>query len=345
MSSITIAGRQIGDGHRPWFVAELGTCHEGDLEIAKANARAAAKAGADCIKTELFYETEVFDDSATKVWSHRGTTHEESLITHMRRYQFTLDQHAEIKAVADEVGLPFMATAHDFERVDFLVDIGAAAVKIASPDIVHLPLIRAAAASGLALFLDTGGAFQHEVEMAVRVAREAGCERLVVNHNPSGHPAPPASHHLRVLQRFKTLFDCPIGLADHYDGYDMVGAAVALGANVVEKPVSRNRFEERCEHIWSVSLDDLPGVIASMHAVWEALGESERPGTGLFADSPHRVALVARHDLEAGTPLTLDTVEFGKPRKGIGVEHWDLVQGRRLKKAVRRHAFITWDDL
>lgn len=346
MKTIDIWDRPIGDGHPPYFVAELGTCHQGSVEIVKENAKAAVDAGADCVKTELFYETEVRDSSARKTFSTRGKDFSVPLIEHMRRYQFTLEQHHEIKKYCDELKVPFMATAHDRRRVDFLVDIGAVAIKIASPDIVHIPLIRYAAKSDLALFLDTGGAYQHEVEMAVKIARDAGCQQLVVNHNPSGHPAKPENHHLRVITRFKELFETPIGFSDHYDGYTMIYTAVAVGANVIEKPVSSDRFIEECEHIWSVSRDDLKEVVTTLHDVYKSLGSKQRPmRPGLRPESPHRVALVARHDLLPGDPITMDNITFGKPRLGIGVEHWDDLVGRTLIKGVKEGAFIQWTDL
>lgn len=346
MLSFAIRGREIGNGAPPYFVAELGTCHRGSVAVAKENARIAVQAGADCVKTELFYETEVLDPDIMKTYSIRGRRYEEPLIEHMRRYQLTLDQHREIKEYCDGLGVAFMATAHDRGRVDFLRDIGADAVKIASPDIVHYPLIRCAAASGLALFLDTGGAWQHEVEMAVKVARDAGCERLVVNHNPQGHPAPADRHDLLTLARFKELFACPVGLADHYDGYEMVYAAAALGADAIEKPVSEDRFIEECEHIWAVTRTDLAEVIAAMRRFHQARGRSCREmGPGLRPQSPHRVALAAARDLAPGEPITEENVVFGKPRRGIGVEFWDEVEGRVLATAKRKGEFIRWEDL
>lgn len=346
MATVRVGDRTVGGGEPPFFVAELGICHRGPVDVAKDNAKAAAEAGADCIKTELFYETEVFDTSAVKTFSTRSGRKEVPLLEHMRRYQFTLEQHHEIKRFADELGLPFMATAHTRERVDFLVQIGAAAVKIASPDIVHYPLIRYAGASGLALFLDTGGAWQHEVEMAVKAALDAGCRRLVVNHNPDGHPAPPQGHNLRAIARYKELFGIPVGLSDHCDGYDMAFAAVVAGAEAIEKPISEDRFIEECEHLWAVSRDDLPEFVTSLKRAHAALGAPQRPmGEGLRPSSQHRVALVARRDLAPGEPITWDNVTFGKPRLGIGVELWDEVEGRPLGRAVEQGAFIRFEDL
>ncbi len=346
MKTIDIWDRPIGDGHPPYFVAELGTCHQGSMGIAKKNAKTAVDAGADCIKTELFHETEVKDPSARKTYSIRGKDFSIPLIDHMRRYQFTLEQHHEIKKYCDELDVPFMATAHGRERVDFLVDIKAAAVKIASPDIIHYPLIRYAAQSGLVLFLDTGGAYQHEVEMAVKVARDSGCKQIVVNHNPDGHPASANKHNLRVIQRYKDLFYTPVGLSDHYDGYEMIYAAVVAGANIIEKPISEDRFIEECEHIWAISRDDLKNVIDTMHRFYDAIGDKERPmKSGLRPESKHRVALVARHDLKPGAKINWDNITFGKPRMGIGVEFWDALEGKMLNKEKKAGAFIQWEDL
>ena len=346
MTPIKIGNKFIGDSHPPFFIAELGICHKGSVDVAKENALAAVKAGADCIKTELFYETELFDPSAVKTYSIRGKKYSVPLLEHMRRYQLTLDQHAEIKSFCDKLQVPFMATAHDEEKVDFLVDIKAAAIKIASPDIVHYPLIEYAAGSGLVLFLDTGGAYQYEVEMAVKIAHEAGCHQLVVNHNPAGHPAKPKNHHLRIIPEFKRIFDLPVGLSDHYDGYQMMYAAVAVGANAIEKPISENRFIEECEHIWAINRDDLPEVIKTVHDVHHALGnKSRKMDKGMRPESPHRVALVAKKELRAGDAITLENIIFGKPRLGIGVEHWELVKDRKLRNPKQSGSFITWEDL
>ncbi|BCS89192.1 N-acetylneuraminate synthase family protein [Pseudodesulfovibrio sediminis] len=346
MNTVKIGEKLIGEGHPPFFIAELGTCHEGNLDVALDLTRKAVEAGADCIKSELFYETEVRDNSAIKTFSIRGKRYEVPLLDHMRRYQFTLDQHHEIKKLADQLGVPFMATAHDEERVDFLVRIGAESIKIASPDIVHYPLIRYAARSGLALVLDTGGAWQHEVEMAVKIARDAGCERLIVNHQPDGHPGEPWQHNLRVMSRYMELFQTPVGLSDHFDGYEMVHAAVAAGAQVIEKPISRDRFMEACEHIWSVTIEDLPEVLRTMHMVYEAMGQPQKPmKPGLRPQSPHRVALVAKRNLVQGDIINLTNITFGKPRLGIGVEHWDELEGHTLSNPVSEGAFIRWEDI
>lgn len=343
MKNLLIQDREIGDGNPPFFVAELGICHQGNVEIAKQLTKAAKDAGADCIKTETFQrENIVFDPTLTTSYSIKGEHFTESLLEHMDTYQLSYEEHEEVKRYSHELGLPFMSTAHDFESVDFLLDIGADAIKISSADIIHYPLIQYASKTGLAIFIDVGGAYQYEIEKSFKIATDAGVKGIVYNHHPGGHPAPAQKYDLRIISRLKTILDVPIGTADHYDGYEMVHAAVAVGANVIEKPISLDRFIKKPEHIYSVSIEDLAEVISNMHAVYDALGIPERKQIKI---SQNRVSLVAKKDLEEGSKINFNNIIFGRPTKGISVEYWDIVEGRELKLPKRGGEFITWDDV
>jgi sialic acid synthase SpsE len=195
--------------------------------------------------------------------------------------------------------------------------------------------------------MDTGASLQYEVEVAVRVLRENGLEDIIVNHNPEGHPAPADKHNLRTINRLQYILGLPIGLADHYEGYEMLYAAAAIGANLLEKPISKDRFVPEPERNWSVSLEDLPRVLDTVKSFHDALGSSERTMSdgALAYRNNNRMACAAKKDLEPGEKMDLDNVTFGRPRKGIGVEFWDLVEGRALREAKKRYEFIQWGDL
>jgi len=348
MDRVRVGEFVIGEREEPFFIAELGICHGGDLATALRLADASVEAGAHCVKTETFQrETVVLDDSAVARYFIDGKVVEEPLGEHMDRYELTLDEHHQIKRRCDELGVPFMSTAHEFEGIDFLKEIGAAAVKIASPDIVHGPLLRYAARSGLPVFLDTGASLQHEVELAVECLRHEGAAGIVVNHNPAGHPALPEGHDLRIIPRLCEILNVPIGLSDHYERCEMMYAAIAVGALVVEKPVSEDPNVKEPERNWSVSTDDLACVIKNCAAVYSALGKPARliSHEGQIYRNNNRSGCAAKMDLPEGTLLTLDNVVFGRPRKGIGVEHWGLIEGRPLRRAKDKHEFIRWEDL
>ncbi|OKY76258.1 MAG: hypothetical protein BM485_03120 [Desulfobulbaceae bacterium DB1] len=346
---IDINGIRIGPGEPPYFVAELGICHGGDLEVALQLARQAAAAGAPCVKTETFQADRLVGDPAlTTSYVINGETRTELLAEHMSRFQLSFNQHHAIKKECDRLGVSFMATAHDAESVEFLKDIGAAAVKAASPDLIHIPLLRCMAASGLAVFLDTGSAHLHEIVQAVSTLRGAGAQRIVVNHNPAGHPAAAHRHDLRQIPRLMQILGVPVGISDHYEGYDMLPAATALGACALEKPISEDRFVQEPERNWSISIADLPEQLQRIREVYLAL----QPMDTLHLTPEqeqyrlrNRMSLVAAKDLAPGDPIDLQHVDFARPRQGIGVEHWDAVHGRLLRRAKPARSFIDWSDL
>lgn len=348
MNNARVGDRLIGDGNEPFFVAELGICHGGDVNVALELVEYAAESGAHCVKTEMFdHRTLVADPSAVARYQIDGVLVEEPLIEHMARFELSREEHFRIRSRCSELGVPFMATAHDIKTVDYLRDIGAECVKLASPDIVHIPLLRHVAQSGMAVFLDTGAALQHEVDRAVREIKQSGGDNIVVNHNPDGHPAKPEGHNLRTINRLKEVLEVPVGLADHYVGYEMIYAAVACGANTVEKPVSMDRFVPEPERSWSVSAEDLGNVVDNVRKMYLSLGKANRELSRQqeFYRNGNRSGCVAAYDLPAGTKLTLQSVDFARPRKGIPVENWDLVEGRPLRVDKRKMEFINWEDL
>jgi len=348
MQKVRVGDFTLGDGAPPFFVAELGICHGGSLKVALELTEAAVQAGAHGVKTETFdHQDMVFDPSAETSYTIDGVKHVVPLAEHMAHYQLSLEEHLQIKKLCDRLGRPFISTAHNFKAVDFLAEIKAAGIKIASPDIVHYPLLRYAASKGMPIFLDTGGAVQPEVEIAVRTLRQAGCQDIVVNHNPAGHPAPAEQHDLRVIPRLRDILGTPIGLADHYEGYEMVWAATLMGADTVEKPISQDRFAPEPERNWSISIDDLAQVIDKMNSFHAALGRPERvvtPGAEEYRNQ-NRMACAAAVDLPAGSEINLENITFARPRLGIGVEYWDVIAGQRLRRAKKRRQFIQWEDL
>lgn len=348
MRTVRIGDHVLGQGGMPFFVAELGICHGGDVQTALDLAQASIEAGAHCIKTETFEsQAMILDPSATCSYVIRGKRFTVSLKEHMDRYSLTLEEHGRIRRLCRDRGVAFMATVHDFKALDFMVSIGADALKIASPDIVHVPLLRRAAASGIPVILDTGSALADEIAFATNVLRQSGLEDIVVNHNPAGHPALAAGHDLRIIAALRRRLGVPVGLADHYEGYEMLYAATALGADTLEKPISFDRFAEECERNWSIDAADLAGVLRVINEISLSLGREERTLSDeqiTYRDS-NRMACYAARDISPGEPLDQGNVAFGRPRLGIGVEHWDSIEGRFARHGIAAGAPIRMEDL
>ena len=205
-----------------------------------------------------------------------------------------------------------------------------------------------AAKLGLPLVIDTGRTTIAEVHRAVDTARAAGCESLILQHSPDGHPAPPAAHNLRILETFAQAFGVPTGLSDHYVGVEMLYIAVALGASVLEKGVYLNPEELDQDISHTMALADLPRVLAKVNDCWASLGRPARnPRSKIdwVIGTSQRQCLVAKRTLKAGDRVSLENVRFAFPCKGIPVEHWDLVENWVLAGNIGADQPIQWSHV
>ncbi|WP_319577728.1 N-acetylneuraminate synthase family protein [uncultured Desulfobacter sp.] len=348
MKRIKIMDHSIGNGHPPFIIAELGICHEGNVNLALELTKEAINAGAHAVKTETFQSDKmIFDTSATTSYVINGEKTTVPLDLHMKQFELSLEEHHEVKKLCDRHDVPFISTAHDFDAIDFLCDINAAAIKIASPDLIHYPLLAHAAQKGTPVIMDTGGALQYEIELAVQTLRANGLDDIMINHNPVGHPAPADKHDLAIIPRLQMLTALPVGISDHYDGYEMLYAATAIGANILEKPISMDRFDPMPEKGWSISVPDMELVFSTVRQIHQAIGQPERKMSKEAQGyrNQNRMALAAKKDLQKGDRIIFENITFGRPREGIGVEHWDIVQGMKLRNDKKRHQFIHWKDL
>lgn len=345
---VSVAGREIGGGRPAFLVVELGVTHEQDVDVAESFVQAAATAGADCVKVESFQADElVADKTVTHTYGTLGGEITENYYELLKRLELGYQDFARIKARADGLGLAFFPTVATGKSLAFFQDLGVCAYKLASPDVVNYPLQRQVAATGKPIFMDTGGSFLHEIEKALFNLAEAGAEQVVLMHNPSGYPAPPEKTDLRMIRTLKDVFGIPVGLSCHTPGYDCVMAALALGADVIEKPITRDRAIASPEHVFSFPVEEAGEFVRRVRDLERSLGSGRR--TTVNQNSLPRFVgrrgLYAVRDLAAGEVLREEDVLLAKPERGISVAHMDLALGRALRRPVRRLDPITWDDV
>lgn len=348
-AAFPIGDRLVGDGHRPFVVAEMSGNHNQSLERALAIVEAAARAGADALKIQTYTaETMTLDlaasgfsiDDPNSLWKGR------SLYDLYKEAHTPWEWHGPIFEHCRKLGIIGFSTPFDETAVEFLEAHDVPCYKIASFENVDIPLIRKCAATGKPLIVSTGMATLAEIEDAVRAARAAGCANLILLKCTSTYPASPEDTNILTIPDLRERFGCQVGLSDHTMGIGVALASVALGAVAIEKHFTLRRADGGVDSTFSIEPEELLALTTEAHRAWKALG---KPSYGPTAEERKSLAfrrsLYVIRDAKAGELLTTDNVRAIRPGYGLAPKHLDAVLGRSLARDVRRGTPLSWDLL
>jgi sialic acid synthase SpsE len=350
---VRFGSREVGDGAPCFITFEAGATHNG-LESAKRLITLAAESGADAVKFQILDPDRLVADRsqpfAYEVLLDRETgateTVSESMYELLLRRALTEDEWRTLKRHCDDHGLAFFATIGFEEEIDLVIALGCDSIKIASADVNHLPLIRRAARTGMCLQLDTGNATIGEIEAAVDVIRAEGNETIIIHHCPSGYPARLQSINLRVIPTLKRMFPYPVAYSDHTPGWEMDVAAVALGANLVEKTITEDRTTRSIEHIMSLEPAEMAAFVRTIREVEQALGGPRRV---LYPEERKR-RLIGRRSVYLAEPakegqrLRDAKVDFRRPGFGIGPDVYETLLDRSFRRDLPEGHLLTLED-
>ena len=331
----------------PVVLPDIGTFFNQDMQLAERLMQAVAESGARYVKGEILHDADIClpSDTAEHYLGQAAEPVSENYRALIERKTVSLDQYRRLFESCPRLGLGLVLSVYDPSGANFAREVGACALKIASTNVVHAPLIRYCASLGLPLIIDTGKATLAEAERAVSWAREGGATRLIVEYSPPAPPAPLERHNLRVLPELQKLFGLPIGLSDHHHGEEMLYAAAALGCRVLEKGLCDTDADADQDVFHALPLQRLREVINACHNVHAALGEAHAAYAPPAERPSARMGLVAQCDLQPGEKLTLENVRFAFPTLGIPVEKWDAVAGNSLSKPVAANTPVDWSDV
>ena len=346
------------DNNGTFIVLEAGPTHDG-LESAKKLAKAAKESGANAVKFQLLYADRLMADKSimfgykyleiSPEGVEKFVPFEEPLYDILKRRELSREEWKELKAYCDDIGIIMFTTATYRDEVDFIVDdLGIDSIKINSGDVNDLEFIQYCATKGVNIQLDTGNADIWEIERAVIVAEEAGCNNIIIHLCPSGYPTKEESIHLRMLKTLKMMFpNYAIAFSDHSPGWDMDIAAVALGADMVEKTITLDRTTRSCEHSFSLEPKDSINFVTSIRNIEKALGSFRRtiPTYVKQERKKGRRSPYALKDLPEGTIIRKEDFEFKRPGYGITSEEFDYFIGKSLLKSVEKNEAITYDNI
>lgn len=342
-----IAGREIGEGHPPYVIAELSANHNGDIKRAFAIMDAAKAAGADAIKLQTYtQDTITIDHDGPGFRLKDGPWRGRTLHALYQEAHMPWEWHEPLFAYGRKLGLAVFSSVFDETSITLLERLGAPAYKIASFEAIDLPLIERAAATGKPLIISTGMANLGEVTEAVAAARRGGCQQLTLLYCVSGYPTPAADANLRTIPHLAQAFGTVVGLSDHTLGIGVSVAAVTLGAAIIEKHVTLRRADGGPDSGFSLEPDELLALCAACRDAQAALGAVQYGGKSSEAGNVQlRRSIYAVADIAAGEVLSAGKVRSIRPGYGLAPKHLPEVLGRTAARAIPRGTPIAWDLL
>jgi len=346
-STIHLGPVPAGPEHPPVIIAEVSGNHDGSLSKALDIVRAVADSGAQMVKLQTYTADTITIDADTPAF-RLSSGHE--LWGGRRLYDLYVEAstpwewHEPIFNLARELNLVPFSSPFDPTAIDLLEKLEAPVYKVASSELVDIPLIRRMAETGKPIIISTGMGTLAEIDAAVRAARGTGNEKVIVLACTASYPAPAEESNLRRIPLLATALGVQVGLSDHTLGIGVPIAAVALGATVVEKHVTLERASGGVDSAFSLEPTELAALVRESRAAWEALG------TGLVGPTEHekeglrfRRSLFVVADVKAGDAVTPENVRSIRPAGGLSPDEMSTVTGRVFRTDVPRGTPLTWD--
>jgi pseudaminic acid synthase len=338
-TTFQIGSRKIGPGHPCYIIAEMSANHGHSYDQALAILHASKEAGADAVKLQTYTpDTLTLDCDAPWFRVGKGTIWEGRNLYQLYKEAYTpWDWQPRLKQAAKDLGMDCFSSPFDATAVDFLEAMHVDCYKIASFELVDLPLIRKTAGTGKPMIMSTGMATLSEIEEAVRTAREAGCTQLALLKCNSGYPAPPEEMNLRTIPHMAEAFGVITGLSDHTLTTTVPVAAVTLGACIIEKHITLDRSIPGPDSAFSLEPHEFREMVASVRTTEKALGRVRyQPAEREMASRLFRKSLFVIRDIEAGEPFTEENVKCIRPGNGLHPRHWELLLRSFAKCPLKR---------
>jgi pseudaminic acid synthase len=345
--AIDIGGKLVGPGCRPLLIAEMSANHNGSLEGALRIVRAAAENGADAIKLQTFTPAtltidtsrpEFFIDDPDSLWYGRRLweLYEEA--------HTPWEWHEPIFKAARSMGLVCISTAFDVASMEFLISLGVDAIKIASFELIHIPLIEAVARSGKTTLLSTGMSTREEIDDAVSTLRANGCDRFILLKCTSAYPSTESEANILTMHDMRLRYDCEVGLSDHtlrpYAAY----AAVSLGAVVVEKHLTIARAEGGLDSAFSLEPSELRDLVTGLDLVWQSRGNvCYRAQASEATSIKERPSIYVVRSIKKGEKFTEKNIRIIRPANGLAPKYYASLIGKTCAYNVDAEMPMSWD--
>lgn len=345
-SRMTIGKRKVGPGNPVWIIAELSANHNQDFDEAVRLIRAAKEAGADAVKLQTYTEdtltidcdNEFFRIGKGTIWAGR------TLYDLYKEAHTPWEWQPKLKEIANNLGLELFSSPFDKTAVDFLEAMDVPAYKIASFELVDIPLIQYVAGTGKPIILSTGMATLAEIDEAVTAAREAGCKELALLKCTSAYPAKPEEMNLRTILHMAEAFGVPVGLSDHTRGIVVPVAAAVLGACIIEKHFTLSRSVPGPDTAFSLEPQEFKAMVDAIRIAEKAIGNvfyaisEEEKASRIF-----RRSLFAVADIHKDEILTENNIRSIRPGHALHTRFMKNILGRKASQEINKGTPLSWD--
>ena len=342
---IEINGRKIGPGFPVYIVAELSANHRQQFDEAVKLIEAAKEAGADAVKLQTYTpDTMTIPSDRPEFQIGGGTLWDGKTLYNLYGEAYTpWEWQPKLKKVADDLGVELFSTPFDKTAVDFLEEMGVPAYKVASFEIVDIPLVEYIASKGKPIIISTGMSSLEEIEEVVQVARNAGATQIALLKCTSAYPATPDEMNLRTIPHLAEAFDLPVGLSDHTLDIAIPVAAVAMGACIVEKHFTLSRSIPSPDSAFSLEPQEFKAMVEAVRTAEKALGEVRYEVSEQESRSRvFRRSLFAVKDIRAGEELTEENVRSIRPGYGLHPRYLKDILGRRATQDIQQGTPLNW---
>lgn len=326
------------------IIGEAGVNHNGSMEMAKQLIDAAAVASVDYVKFQTFKAEKLVTKDAKQAEYQQRNAKDDSQYAMLKKLELSETQHEELIAYCKEKGVKFLSTAFDMESVEYLHSLNLGLWKIPSGEITNYPYLKAIAQYGEPVILSTGMCEMEDVQNAVDVLCKHGLkkEQITVLHCNTEYPTPMQDVNLKAMLAIKDEVEVKVGYSDHTQGIEVPIAAVALGAEVIEKHFTLVRTLPGPDHKASLEPNELKAMVDAIRNIEQALGDgkkhvskSERKNMAIA-----RKSIVAARDIKQGETLTEDNLCVKRPGNGISPMRWEEVIGTCAKRDFKEDELI-----
>lgn len=343
--TIEIKGRKIGPGQPAYIIAEMSANHAGSIDRAKEIIHAAKEAGADCIKIQTYTpDTMTIDCDDPVFYIDGGTWKGENLYKLYQKAYTPWEWQQELKDEADRIGIDFLSTPFDKTSVDFLEGIGLEFYKIASFELVDIPLIEYIASKGKPIIMSCGMGTLGEIEEAVGAIRRQGNDKFALLKCSSAYPAVTDEMNLRTMVNMGQVFQVPVGLSDHSFGYLGAVLGVAVGARIIEKHFCLDRGIQNPDCSFSMEPAEFKEMVEQVRIAEKALGKvSYGPTPQDYQSMLVRRSIFVVEDIKAGELLTEKNIRVIRPSQGLAPKYYGGVLGKKALTDIKRGTPLSFD--